>query len=205
MNSILRDAGRLDAESTRACDDFFTACQVCVTTVRSAQHRKEVSLLRVNAAFNQELQADFSVVYIQSANTRGSISTTQVLVMVEQTIATTRSADIIKTIFDTRWMYHHGAPKRFSTNPEFFRSVLKLFLKEYGFVVLPRPSRSSPTNGRIERHNCVSKFIVERVSKADLKAIPNTTIFRASFLSNFVRGSKQMSVFQLVREYQPSV
>lgn len=102
-------------------------------------------------------------------------------------------------------MFHHGAPKRFSADPELCRPVLRRFLEEHHVVVLPRPSRSSHKNGRIERNNGVFKLIVERVAKADLKASPNAIVSRASFLTNCIRGSKKVSAFQLVRGYRPSV
>lgn len=98
IKSILRDAGRLDADTSRACDKVAESCPICASTGRPAQHRK-VSLTHVSSAFNQELQADFTIVSIQGgkheilnlcdAGTRYG----------ERSIARTRSADVIKEIF----------------------------------------------------------------------------------------------------------
>lgn len=204
MKAILQDAGRLDAETKQACDDVLNSCPVCVTTGRPAQHRK-VSLTHVNAAFNQELQADFTVVYIHGAKFEVLNFNDAGTRYGERAIATTRSADNIRALFESKWMFHHGAPMRFSADPELCRPVLRRYLEEHSVIMLPRPSRSSHKNGRIERNNGVFKLILERVAKADMKASPNAIVSRASFLTNCIRGSKKLSAFQLVRGYRPSV
>lgn len=204
IKAILRDAGRLDAEASRACEEVVQSCVVCASTGRPAQHRK-VSLTHVNSSFNQELQADFTIVYIQGSKYEVLNLSDAGTRYGEREIASTRSAETIKGIFERSWMYHHGAPKRFRSDPEFCRPVLRKFMEAHGITVLPRPSRSSHKNGRIERNNGVFKLIVERVSKADANASPATVVARASFLTNCIRGSKLLSAFQLVRGYRPSV
>lgn len=204
MKAILSDAGRLDEGAKRACEEVFKACPICATTGRPAQHRK-VSLTHVNEEFNQELQADFTIAYIRGAKYEVLNFNDTGTRYGERAIATTRSADTIRHLFETKWMYHHGAPQRFSADPEFCRPVLRRFLDQHNVDVLPRPSRSSHKNGRIERNNGVFKLILERVAKADSKASVESVISRASFLTNCIRGSKQLSAFQLVRGYRPSV
>lgn len=116
MKAILQDAGRLSNEAKRACDDVFNSCPVCVTTGRPAQHKK-VSLTHVNSEFNQELQADFMIVYIHGAKYEVLNFNDTGTRYGERAIATSRSADSIRTVFETKWMYHHGAPRRFRADP----------------------------------------------------------------------------------------
>lgn len=204
IREILRDGGKLDAASSHACDEVFESCLVCAGTGRPAQHKK-VSLTHVNSKFNEEIQADFCVVYIRGAKFEVLNMSDTGTRYGERTISSTRSADAIKTIFEENWVYQHGAPKRFSADPEFCRPVFQRFMAEHGVTVLPRPSRSSHKNGRIERNNGVFKLIVERIALSDTKASPRTVIARASFLANCIRGSKKLSAFQLVRGYRPAI
>lgn len=204
IKAILKDVGRLDADAARACDEVTESCGICASTGRPAQHRK-VSLTHVNSAFNGELQADFTVVFINGGKYEVLNLNDAGTRYGERTIATTRSAEAIKTIFEQAWLYQHGAPTRFSSDPEFCRPVLRRFLEGHGVTVLPRPSRSSHKNGRVERNNGVFKLIVERVARADANASPATIVARASFLTNCIRGSKLLSAFQVVRGYRPAV
>lgn len=64
MKSILEHAGLLSQEMSRACDVIHSACDICASTGRPAT-RKKVSLSHVNEAFNESVQADFLVVYIE--------------------------------------------------------------------------------------------------------------------------------------------
>lgn len=204
IRAILKDSGLLTRDSSRACDEAVASCIVCTSTGRPAQHCK-VSLTHVNSAFNEEIQADFVMVYIggtkhevlniNDAGTRYG----------ERTIASSRSAESIKSMMEVSWLYRHGAPKRFSADPEFCRPVLQRFMTQHGITVLPRPSRSSHKNGRVERNNGVFKLIVERIAKSDPTASALTIVARSSFLTNCIRGSKLLSAFQLVRGYRPSV
>lgn len=102
-------------------------------------------------------------------------------------------------------MYRHGAPVRFTSDPEFCRPVLRRYMEAHGIKVLPLPSRSSHTNGRVERNNGVIKLIAEQVAKADTKASPATITARAYFLTNLIRRYKLLSAFQIFRDYRPSV
>lgn len=114
IKAILRDAGRIDADASRTCNDVFQSCSICAAIVRPAKNRK-ISLTHVNYAFNQDIQADLTIGYIQGdkyevlnlrdvGNRYG-----------ERTIASTLYADTVKEIFESTWMYQHGAPERLTS------------------------------------------------------------------------------------------
>lgn len=52
IKEILRDVGRLDAESSRTFDDVFKSFRVCAVTGSPSQ-RRNVSLTHVNLRFNE--------------------------------------------------------------------------------------------------------------------------------------------------------
>lgn len=162
IKEILRDVGKLTQESSKKCEEVRKTCPVCAQTDRPAQHRK-VSLTHVKYEFNDEIQADFAIVNINGEKYEILIINDNGTRYGEITIATTRPADTIKTIFEASWIYRHGAPMRFSAYPEFCRSVHKTFLAQHGTMMLPRPSRSAHKNGLIERNNGVFRLILERV------------------------------------------
>lgn len=128
MKSILQDAGRLDEVSSRACDEVFNPCPVCGTTGRPSRHWK-VSITHVNSEFNQELQAYFVVVYIPGAKYEVLNFNDTDTRYGERAIYTTLSAESINNMFETNRMYHDGAPKRFSADPELCRTVMRRFLE----------------------------------------------------------------------------
>ena len=73
----------------------------------------------------------------------------------ERAIAVNRSAQNMKDMIESEWLYHHGASKRFSADLEFCRPVLQQFLKSHAIELKARPSSSSSKNGHIERNDDV--------------------------------------------------
>lgn len=64
MNIFLSDASMLSKMMEEACDKVYGACDICAPRGRSHQSNN-ISLSNVNEAFNEEIQADYTVVYIK--------------------------------------------------------------------------------------------------------------------------------------------
>lgn len=204
MVCLMKPTGYDIGKIKEACAKVYNACSICAASGRPAD-RKKVSTTHINAAFNDELQADFCYVHIRGQKY-------EVLNMIdmgtrygERALTTSRTAEEVKRTFEVYWFYKHGAPKHFSADHELCRPVLERFLNAHQIQLNPRPSRSSHKSGRVERNNGLFKAIVERLQKADGKAKAETIVARASFVTNLIRGSKVMSSYQLARGYSPSV
>lgn len=115
----------------------------------------------------------------------------------ERALTTSRSAEVMKKLYETESFNRHGAPEKFSADQGFCRPILYGFLQIDKIPLRPRPSSSSNKSGKIERNSEVFKSVVERMEKADPNANPATTIARSSLLTNLFRGSKILSAFQL--------
>lgn len=147
-------------ENEEACEKVFQSCEICVSSGRPCNSKK-ISLSHINEDFNEELQADFMVVYIKEKKYF-------VLNIVdvgrrygERMIAESRGAAHLMEMMETEWTYHHGAPKRFGADPEFCKRFFEIFLKGHGIELKPRPARASYKNGRLERNNGVFKAVLE--------------------------------------------
>lgn len=123
----------------------------------------------------------------------------------ERMIASTRTAERMKELLETGWVYRHGAPKTFSADPEFCRPVMQVFLESHGISMSDRPSRSSHKNGIIERNNGTFKEVFKRLSRERTEATPVSLVARASLVTNLLHGSATLSAFQLARGYSPSI
>ncbi len=203
MKTILKDAGMLNPELEEYCEKIHDACDICASTGRPA-HRKRISITHINEKFNESVAADFLVAFIGSEKF-------QVLNIIdmgtnygERTIVSRRNADEMKNRIETEWLYHHGAPRFFCTDPEFTKPLLKNFLKSHGIITQERPSRCSSKNGKVERNNGIFKHILSRISREKTSSSPATIVARASFVTNMFHGNSTLSSFQLARGYSPS-
>lgn len=210
MIDILKDAGRLTPDVKLNCERVYASCGICAKTGRPFIRRK-VSLTHVNEAFNEELQADYVVVYIGGDKYDGG-EKFEVLNIIdvgtgygERSIAPSRNAESMKKSLEEVWFCRHGAPKRFSADPEFCKPTLQRFLKGHEITLCDRPSRSSHKNGMIERNNGIFKSILAKIGKENTEASPTTLIARASLLANMLHGNSTLSAFQLARGYAPSI
>lgn len=148
---MLKDAGILNLKSSRACNDAFKSCLVCTETGSRAQHQN-MSLTHVKSAFNEELHAEFVIVYVNGAKHEVPNISEMVKRYGDRTIATNRSTKVIQMIFERSWLYRHDAPTRFSADHEFCRPIMRKFLRPHRIETLARPSSFLHKNGRIE-HN----------------------------------------------------
>lgn len=204
MQEMFRDAKMNSREIYKACDKVHKACDICASTGRP-KDKKKVSLTQVNEAFNAEIQANCVIVYIKEEKY-------EVLNIIdlgtrygERAIATTQSAENMTNMLETEWLYHHGAPGKFSADPEFCRPFMERFLNAHSIELKPRPSRSPAKNGRIERNNGTLKRILSKLSKESITSLPHTLVAKASFLTNLFHGNATLSSFQLARGYSPSI
>lgn len=204
MKSILTDAGIQDKHIHDICDRVYDSCDICASS-GTPSHKKKISLNNVNRAFNDSIQADFVTVYIKGEKF-------EVLNVIdtgtnygERVIVPAKNAQIMMNKIEEEWIYHHGAPKFFSADPEFCRSNMQKFLHSHSIELQARPSRSSSKNGKVERNNGLFKNILSRITKETTRASSNTLVARASFLTNMFHGNSILSSFQLARGYSPSI
>lgn len=163
MMRLLQDAGYESDGLKGACDKVYNSCNIC-TSFKKSHKKKKVSLTNVNEAFNQELQAEFMVVYISNEKFDVLNITDVGAEHGERAISSTRSFQSMKQTIETIWIYRHGAPKNFAAEPEFSKSTMINFLNSHNIQLLPRPSRSSYKYGKVERNNEVFKSVLDKVS-----------------------------------------
>lgn len=204
MAKMMKHTGYDMKRITEACDKVFSSCAICASSGRPADRRK-ISTTHLNAAFNDEIQADFMYVHMRGKKWEIMNIIETGTRYGERAITKSRSAEDIKQTLETCWIYKHGAPRRFSADHELCRPILRKFLDKHAIQLNPRPSRSSDKVGKVERNNGVFKMVLDRIQKSDTTANIDTIIARASFITNLLRGSKIMSAFQLVRGYAPSI
>lgn len=204
MKRIIKDGGMATPELNAACEKVFQVCQICVSSGRPGIKPK-ISLSHVNTRFNDEVQADFVTVYIREEKY-------EVLNVIdsgtrygERVIATSRDSKSMMSLFETEWLYHHGAPTAFSADPEFCKPFFHDFLKSHKIEARPRPSRSSWKNGIVERNNGTFKNVLSRIARENTSASPTTLIARASLMKNMFHGNATLSAFQLAHGYVPSI
>lgn len=203
MNKIYADASK-SKKIEEACEKVFNACDICTSSGRPS-HSNNISLSHINEAFNEELQEDFTMVYIREqkyfvlnivdAGTRYG----------ERINARSSNAMHMMEIMESGWIYHHGAPKLIGADPEFCKPFFERFLKAHGIELKPRPARASYNNGLVERNNGVFKAVINSISKEKTDSSAADIVARVSFLTNMFHGNYILSAFQLARGYAPSI
>lgn len=123
----------------------------------------------------------------------------------ERSVAENRSSNFIIRSLEREWIYHHGAPQFFSSDPEFCNQQLNSFLKSHNIELEVRPSRSSHKNGKVERNNGIFKTVFIKVAAESKLTDIDILVKRASFITNLLHGNSILSSFQLARGYSPSV
>lgn len=110
IKDLLRDAGIDNKKIFDRYNAVFDSCDICATPGRPHQKVK-MPLKHVNEAFNEFLQVDYTVAYIEDEKY-------EILIMVdtrtaygERYIAPSRSADHMNRMFDIMWLCRHGALK----------------------------------------------------------------------------------------------
>ena len=152
MKELFKDASLLSGGIGKACDKVHRACDICASTGR-LKDKEKVSLTHVNEAFNVEIQADYVIVYIREEKF-------EVMNMIdlgtrygERAIAKTPSSESMTEMLESEWIYHHGAPEKFSADSEFCRPFMQRFLTahniELGVVHCTLRRDSCPTRPEI--------------------------------------------------------
>lgn len=204
MITLLRDAGVENKKIFDHYDAAYDSCDICASSGRP-RNKIKVSLKHVNEAFNETVQADYMVVYINEEKFEVLNIVDTGTAYGERSIAPSRSSDNMKAMLESMWICRHGTPKRFATDPEFCKLNMKQFLAGLGIALDERPSRSSHKIGIVERNNGVFKAVLDEISRKKTTAIPTAIVSRASFLTNLFKGSSVLSSFQLARGYSPSI
>lgn len=71
--------------------------------------------------------------------------------------------------------------------------------------LLPRPSRSTHKNDKVERNNDVFKYVLDKISREICNDTAVCLASRASLLTNILHGSSVLSAFTMVRVYIPFI
>lgn len=111
----------------------------------------------------------------------------------------------MKYMFETTWVFRHGAPRSFCADHEFCRPVLQHFITLQKILLNPRPSRSSNRAGKIERNNGVFKMVIEKLRKEDTNGTLERIVARALLITNLIKESKVLNAFELARGYSHSI
>lgn len=162
---------------------------------------KKVSIFHVNKSVSQELQADFLVAYVRGERLNVVNMVDADTGFEESVFVPSRNAEVMKAMIGTKQFCQHGAPKKFSADPELCQDVLRTFMESHDIGIVDRPLRSSNKNEIIERKNGVFKTTPFKISQEKKNDPPETLITRASLLTNLLHRSGTLSTFQLARSY----
>lgn len=204
MFNLLKDAKMTTASTQHYCQKVSSACDICAQSGRPYP-KKKISITHVNEAFNQSLQVDFLVVYV---NGKKYFVLNIIFVGAshgERCLPENRSASYMIRSLEREWIYHHGAPRFFSSDPEFCNQHLNSFLKCHDIELQTRPSRSSHKNCKVERNNGIFKSVFNKNAVESTTTDVDLLVKRASFVTNLFHGNSILSSSQLARGYSPSV
>lgn len=204
IKCICKNAGILNKELSNAIDKVDAACEVCARNGRPAYIRK-VSLTYVNAAFNQELQIDFTHCDIGGVRYTLLNMTDRGTSWSEMRIVQNQNMKTMKICVEQDWICVHGAPNAVSGDDAYDKAEFRGFLKQHHIAYKPRPARRHNKLGSVERKNGTIKAIIRKLDSDLTDADAETIVARAVFLSNLFSGSRKLSSFQLVKGYTPSV
>lgn len=130
MTNMLRDAGMLTPQLRAA---WIKAVQVGdeSTGLDRRSIKNNILLSYINAALNQEIQADFLVVRIAETNH-------YVLNIVDRGKryglryrVDKRLSETLKELLETRWFFEFGAQKSFRADPEFTWGIINELLRAH--------------------------------------------------------------------------
>lgn len=204
VTRMLRRAGCSDPKLERAVSAVSGECVPCAQSGPPLPMKK-LSLSRVDAAFNEQVQADYTFVTIRQTK-YCVLHAVDTSTSYSETVAvSSRSAQVMAAELEKIWIYRHGAPRTFASDFEFQSNAMKLFLSAHDIELRERPVRRHNKTGVVERKNLTLKRILERLQLDKCSANDSTILARATFLSNIFSGSRLLSSFELVRGYTPSV
>lgn len=158
--------------------------------------KKKISLSHINQAFNEEVHVDFATVRNNvKYELRNVVGTGKKYD--QRLVGSERSTKTLKMIMERHWFYEFGSPQCFSGHLEFMSSVMESFIKLQNVTVHQWRAWSSNKNGITESQKGVLKVIMESSSKHDHTSDVEEVVARASFLTNFIKPSIDLSRFQL--------
>lgn len=146
--TLLYDARILNETLRNAFEKFFDAFSIFSLSGR-ALRKKKVPIIHANEAFKHEVQADFTVVYIDNeklfvikivdlgSNNRESPITPAIF------------SDVMLQLVQSVWIHRHGAPKYFISDPEIYKPFFHRFLQEHNIQLEPQAALSSHKNGKV--------------------------------------------------------
>lgn len=204
IKGLCRTAGILDDDLSRAIDIVDKECEVCAKNGRPASIRK-ISLTYVNAAFNLEVQVDFTHCTIRGDKHTLINMTDRGTGWSVMKIVDRQNIETMKRSIECDWFCMHGAPDTLSADDAYDKPEFHQFLKQHGINYKPRPARRHNKLGAVERKNKTIKAIIHRLDCEVTNANAETIIARAVFLSNLFSGSRKLSSFQLAKGYTPSL
>ena len=204
MRDLCKDGGILNDELDNAIERVVSACDICTKNGRPKPTTK-VSLSHVNEDFNEELQINFAYATVKESRLIFMVMTDVGTGYSETAIASDRKQETISTLIETKWICHHGAPKRISADDEYNRSHLISYLRTHDITFCPRPARRHNKTGKVEQRIGTIKAILRKLNDEQTSASPETIIARATLLSNMFSGSRLLRSFELAQGYSPAL
>ena len=205
----------LDDELKRAVQ----LCRSCKGTGRPLQNRS-IAIRKVLSTFNSHVQLDFFYItemgnapVLHLVDTSSGFSATA--------IVPSRDIDVAARTIEKIWVNIHGAPAKLAGDPEFVNQKFIKRMERFSSAVEPRPARRHQKIGVVERKHTVVRTLTQRILK-DVEFVNNALLgidpanqdpaelntqilSRATYLSNILYGGREMSSFEMVRGYGPSI
>lgn len=95
--------------------ELSSSCDICLSSGYPSIRRR-ISLTHVNESFNDEIQADFTVTYYKGRRMVILNLVDMGTGFGERGIAHENSAVTMVTVFQSLWIYVHGAPRHFRSD-----------------------------------------------------------------------------------------
>lgn len=91
--------------------------------------------------FNDLIQADFLTVFIRGARYEVLNIVDTTTRYGERAIAPNQNGETLMNLIEYEWIYHHGPPRAFGADPEFFKGFFKILRQTNEIKLHARASR----------------------------------------------------------------
>lgn len=140
MIKLLVRAGCKKRTAAIISSEMLESCIVCPKSGVPLASRK-ISLKHVCEEFDEEIQANYTFVIIQTTKYCVLHVVDTVTSFSETSIASQRTTEEMTALIETIWICRQGCSKSFSADSEFIRGPMKRFLDLHGITLNERPVR----------------------------------------------------------------
>jgi len=202
IEKLLRRAGQWNRDAADELNSLTKGCKICLKSGEPKVMAK-FSLSKLNREFNDCLQMDIMywgkrmALHLVDAATGYS----------EVTSLSSRSLEAVLRVLENTWNLRHGCPAEIRGDQEFDKGVLKKWMLNRGIKFVPLAARRHNKAAIVERKNRVIKDSLEKIDqdKAYSRKVFADKLCLAQYTSNILYGNKELSAFEMVRGYTPSV